>query len=134
MLRRSRFDFDLAVTTADAMRMVLTLQPMYGLLLCSSEVGPTTFSEIASRLKERNPKALAFICHDMKCLGPLDDSMQALLKSDSPLAAGVLYRPITKSSFERVLVGNPDARIQYPTCGMVKEDLLQIIRKKQGGL
>ena len=135
VLRRSKFDFDLAVSTVDANRMALTVQPMYGILLCSSEVGPTAFAEIASRLKDRNPKAVAFICHDFKSLGPLDESMQSLLKSDSnALAAGVLYRPITKSSFERLLVGNPDTRIQYPTCGMLKDDLLEIIRKKQGGL
>ena len=135
VLKRAHFDFDLAVSTVDAMRMALTVQPAYGILLCSSEVGPTAFSELASRLRERNPKALGFICHDMKCLGPLDDSMQMLLKSDSnPLASGVLFRPITKSSFERVLVGNPDTRINYPTCGMVKEDLLQIIRKKLGAI
>ncbi|CAE7663064.1 unnamed protein product [Symbiodinium pilosum] len=135
VLRRSKFDFDLAVSTMDATRMALTVQPAYGILLCSSEVGPTIFSEIASRLRERNSKALAFICHDVKSLGPLDESMQMLLKSDSnPLASGVLYRPITKSSFEHVLVGNPDAGIQYPTCGMVKEDLLELIRKKLGGL
>eukprot|EP00439_Symbiodinium_sp_Y106_P070776 s2658_g12.t1 len=80
VLKRAHFDFDLAVTTVDAMRMALTVQPAYGILLCSSEVGPTAFSELASRLRERNPKSLGFICHDMKCLGPLDDSMQMLLK------------------------------------------------------
>ncbi|CAE7467805.1 nifk [Symbiodinium sp. CCMP2456] len=80
VLKRAHFDFDLAVSTVDAMRMALTVQPAYGILLCSSEVGPTAFSELASRLRERNPKSLGFICHDMKCLGPLDDSMQMLLK------------------------------------------------------
>jgi len=133
VLRRARFDFDLAITTVDATRMALSAQPSYGILLCSSEVGPTVFSEIASRLKERNPKALALICHDQKCLGPLDESMQTLLKADAPVAADVLYRPLTKSSFERALVGNPDTRVNFPTCGMVKEDLLELIRKKLGG-
>eukprot|EP00930_Biecheleria_cincta_P003181 TRINITY_DN104116_c0_g1_i1.p1 TRINITY_DN104116_c0_g1~~TRINITY_DN104116_c0_g1_i1.p1 ORF type:complete len:696 (-),score=116.01 TRINITY_DN104116_c0_g1_i1:164-2251(-) len=129
VLKQTGFDYDLAISSAEAMRLAAGAQPPYGILLCSSEVGSGVFSDVSSRLKDRNHKAVSFICHDLKALGPLQDDMQQLtLQKD--LVTGVLRRPLTKSSLEGALVCNDDVRTQWPTCGMVKQNVVELIQRK----
>jgi len=132
VLRRTGFDFDLAINAGDALRHAAIAQPAYGIFLCSSEVAAGHFAEVTTRIRERNQKALNFICHDVKTLGPLEESNQTLqvLVDQKDLVAGVLRRPLTKSSLEGALVGNDDVRIHYPTCGVTKEALIDIVKKK----
>ncbi|CAE8611076.1 unnamed protein product, partial [Polarella glacialis] len=75
VLKRSGFQFDLAMSQGDAMRMAASAEPPYGILLCSSEAGAGQFSEVFSRVRERSPEAISFIGHDVKSLGPLDGPM-----------------------------------------------------------
>lgn len=133
VLKQTDFDFDLAVSSADAMRLAAGAKPPYGILLCSSEVGAGVFSDVSTRLKDRNHKAVSFICHDLKALGPLPDDMQQLTLQKN-LVAGVLRRPLTKSSLQGALVCNEDVRTQWPTCGMVSKDVVDLIQRKLSSL
>ncbi|CAJ1353491.1 unnamed protein product, partial [Effrenium voratum] len=129
VLKRAGYSFELAVTTTDALRLSACANPPYGVLLCSSQVSAGAYSELALRMRQRNPQLLAFICHDGKALGELDDALQSVVR-EKELAQGVIYRPITKSSFLRSLRGHPEAGVHYPTCGVVKEDLVELLKKK----
>jgi len=132
VLKRAGYDFEFAITSSDALRLASCAQPAYGILLCSSQVNPTAITELTSRMRQRNPKVLAFLCHDGKQLGDLDEATQNLI--DQQQVAGVIYRPITRSALQRALRGHPEAGIQYPTCGMVKEDIVDLLRRKLGSL
>lgn len=132
VLKRGGYDYELAITSSDAMRLASCAQSPYGLLLCSSQVPASAITELTSRMRQRNPKVLAFLCHDAKQLGGLDEATQNLI--DQQQVAGVIYRPITRSALQRALRGHPEANVQYPTCGMVKEDIVDLLKLKLGSL
>jgi len=127
-LKRAGFSFDLAVTLADARRMLSEATPPYGMLLVSSSTGSAVLSELAARVRQRSSKSLTFICHDGKNIGPLDSSMQALADKKD-LVSGVFERPLTKSRLERQLIPAESVRVNYPKCGLSKETLVQLVQK-----
>ncbi|CAK9001950.1 Protein yippee-like 5, partial [Durusdinium trenchii] len=129
VLKRAGYNYELAINGSDALRLASCAQPPYGLLLCSSQVGATAFTELAARMRQRNKKLLAFVCHDAKQLGDFDDAMQNLIR-DPEQVAGVIFRPITRTSLQSALRGHPEANVKYPTCGMVKEDIVDLIKRK----
>eukprot|EP00913_Durusdinium_trenchii_P030479 g28550.t1 len=115
VLKRAGYNYELAINGSDALRLASCAQPPYGLLLCSSQVGATAFTELAARMRQRNKKLLAFVCHDAKQLGDFDDAMQNLIR-DPEQVAGVIFRPITRTSLQSALRGHPKANVKYPTC------------------
>lgn len=132
VVRRMGFEFDLALSISDAVRMIGAVNPVYGILLASSEIGASNFGDLSSRMRNRNPKAASFICHSTKMNGILDESLFALVGGS--LAAGVLERPLTKSSFERAIEGREVAKTAYPVCGMVKGALVDFVAGKLAAL
>merc|ERR1712032_525398 len=128
-LKRFGLEFDLALSSSDARRMVSAAEPPYGMFLGTSEVGADVFSEIASRVRQRCKKAPCFICHNRKVMGELDESFR-LLASQSELVAGIFERPLTKSRLDHVLRWDKSVNVKYPECGMGKAALVNLIHKR----
>merc|ERR1711879_87226 len=129
VLKRAQFDWDLTLSITDARRLAAITEPAYGLFLCSSEVGALAFTEVASRIRQRSPKALCYVCHDRKCLGEVDEQFRMLAEKGDTVA-GIFERPLSKSRLDKAFLGIQSVRVKYPQTGMGREALVQLIKGK----
>jgi hypothetical protein len=129
MLKQANLDFTLALSVSEGSRMASVGEPAYRILLCSSSVGAVAFADIASRIRQRSPDGVCFVCHDGKVLGELDQQFRDL----GSLVHCVFQRPLSKSSFDKALRPLPSTRVNYPKCGMTKASIVEMVQRKLTG-
>jgi len=129
VLKKAKYDWDLTLSLTEARRLASITEPAYGLFLCSSEVGALSFTEVATRVRQRNPKALCYICHDRKGIGDLDEQLR-MLAEKGDIIAGIFERPLSKSRLDKAFLGIECVRVKYPQCGMGRDGLVELIKSK----
>merc|ERR1712187_360168 len=135
VLKQAGLEFDLALSVVDARRMAAIAEPPYGIFLGSSQVGASAFVDIATRIRQRNEGAVSFVCHEAKVGGEVKELSPefSALRDKGELVRGVFQRPLSKSSFEKALWPIQSVKTKYPKCGMTKEALVELIRRKMSG-
>jgi len=125
VMKHSGFSYDLALNATEGRRMAAMMEPPYGILVASTEIGAGELGVIVNQIARRCQRPVSFMIHDGKAHGPLTTELRQL-SEQKELWEAVIHRPLTKSYFQKVTATKEDLKMNYPEAGVTKEVLVRL--------